>query len=184
MSDVTVRPSSSGVVLRRARPTDDDAILLSAVGARLFEEAFGAANDPADLETFLSATYSPAKQLAELGDPARTTWIAESGGEVVGYALLRRHAHAPSVSAADPAEVQRIYVARSLHGHGVADLLMHACIDEARSWEADALWLGVWERNPRAVAFYTRWGFRRVGEQRFLVGSDAQRDHVMMLSLR
>jgi len=173
-----------GATVRRADPTDDDAILLSSLGARLFQEAFGPANNADDLSAFLAATYSPAKQLAELGDPARQAWIAESGGEAVGYALLRRHARSVHVVAADPAEVQRIYVARSLHGHGVADLLMRACMDQARAWEADALWLGVWERNPRAIAFYARWGFRQVGEQRFLVGSDAQRDHVMMLSLR
>lgn len=184
MSDVAKRRSPAGAALRRAEPTESDASLLSSLGARLFEEAFGAANDPADVQTFLSTTYSPVKQLAELGDPACTAWVAESGREAVGYALLRRHAGAASVSAVDPAEVRRIYVARSLHGHGVADLLMRACIDQARAWEADALWLGVWERNPRAIAFYARWGFRRVGEQRFLVGSDAQRDHVMMLSLR
>ena len=174
----------SGVTLRRGAPTDDDARLLSTLGARLFEEAFGPANNPDDLRAFLAATYSPAKQFAELGDPLRAVWVAESDGEAIGYVLLRRHARSVSISAADPAEVQRIYVARSLHGRGVADLLMQACLDEARAWGADALWLGVWERNPRAIAFYARWGFRQVGEQRFLVGSDAQLDHVMMLSLR
>ena len=184
MSGVSERSSPAAVLLRRANPTDADASLLSFLGAKLFEEAFGAANDPDDVRSFLSATYSPARQLAELGDPGRVAWIAESGGEAVGYALVRRHASTANVSATDPTEVQRIYVARSLHGQGVADLLMRACVDHARAWEADALWLGVWERNPRAIAFYTRGGFRRVGEQRFLVGSDLQRDHVMMLSLR
>ena len=184
MSIVTEPRPPIDVTLRRAEPTNGDAILLSSLGARLFEEAFGPANNPDDLRMFLTATYSPAKQLAELGDPMRVAWIAESEADPVGYVLLRRHARSASISAADPAEVQRIYVARSLHGRGIADLLMQACLDEARAWEADALWLGVWERNPRAIAFYARWGFRQVGEQRFLVGSDAQRDHVMMLPLR
>ena len=184
VADVTGRRPPPEVTLRRAAATATDAALLASLGARLFEEAFGAANDPADVEAFLASSYSPAKQLAELGDPLRAAWIVESGGDAVGYALMRRHATAASVSATDPAELQRIYVARSLHGVGVADLLMRACVDQARAWTADALWLGVWERNPRAIAFYSRWGFRRVGEQRFLVGSDSQLDHVMLLSLR
>ena len=45
------------------------------------------------------------------------------------------------------------------------------------------LWLGVWERNPRAQAFYRKSGFADVGSQVFLVGTDAQTDRVMELIL-
>jgi hypothetical protein len=37
----------------------------------------------------------------------------------------------------------------------------------------------VWERNARAIAFYVKCGFRDVGSQPFLVGSDLQTDRVM-----
>ena len=72
---------------------------------------------------------------------------------------------------------------RSFHGRGVGEALLNACVRQAREWGCDVVWLGVWERNPRAIAFYEKWGFRRVGEQRFLVGTDSQRDHVMALRL-
>jgi GNAT superfamily N-acetyltransferase len=79
--------------------------------------------------------------------------------------------------------VQRIYADRSWHGRGVGSALLQACVEQSRAWGCDVLWLGVWERNPRGIAFYEKWGFRRVGEQRFLVGTDSQRDHVMALGL-
>ena len=41
------------------------------------------------------------------------------------------------------------------------------------------LWLGVWERNVRAQAFYRKQGFTVVGSQIFRLGSDPQRDLVM-----
>ena len=60
---------------------------------------------------------------------------------------------------------------------------MDACLATAREWEADLLWLGVWEHNPRAIAFYEKRGFRAIGAQEFLLGADRQRDLVMVLYL-
>jgi ribosomal protein S18 acetylase RimI-like enzyme len=51
--------------------------------------------------------------------------------------------------------------------------------EEGRARGHDVLWLGVWEHNARARAFYARWGFVEVGEMRFLLGSDPQRDLVL-----
>jgi GNAT superfamily N-acetyltransferase len=171
------------IVLRRATATLDDAATLATLGARLFQQAFGADNDAEDLRLFLARTFAPSVQLAELADANRVAWIAEIAGEPVGYATLRHGSRSPCVSARSPAEVQRIYADSSWLGRGVGAALMQACLAEARAASCDALWLGVWERNPRGIAFYEKWGFRRVGEQRFLVGTDSQRDHVMALTL-
>jgi diamine N-acetyltransferase len=178
-----VSEPSSGVVVRRAAATDADARLLSALAARLFADAFGAMNDPEDVRLFTATTYSPDLQLAELRDASRVAWIAESDGKAIGYAMARRGSHSPHVSARQPAELQRIYADGAWHGRGVGAALMDVCIAQSRAWACDVLWLGVWERNPRGIAFYEKWGFRRVGEQSFLVGTDSQRDHVMALNL-
>jgi ribosomal protein S18 acetylase RimI-like enzyme len=171
------------VEIRRAAATDADARLLADLGARLFTDAFGAMNEPEDLRLFLAGTYSPDRQLAELRDSARAVWIAESRAEPFGYAMLKRESRSPSVDATRPAELQRIYADGSVHGLGVGKALLDACVDQARAWRCDVLWLGVWERNARGIAFYEKWGFRRVGEHRFVVGTDSQRDHIMALRL-
>ena len=175
--------SPTGISIRRAAATDADARTLAELGARLFPEAFGVMNDPDDLREFLAKTYSPALQLAELLDSDRLAWIAEAEGRAVGYAMLRRRSTSPAVSAHSPAELQRIYADRSYHGRGVGQALLETCLERARAWGCDVVWLGAWERNPRGLAFYEKWGFRRVGEHRFLVGTDSQRDHVMALRL-
>jgi ribosomal protein S18 acetylase RimI-like enzyme len=76
-------------------------------------------------------------------------------------------------------ELKRLYVIRSWHGKGVAQALMHAAFDVARARGAKTLWLGVWERNERAVAFYGKHGFTRVGEHTFVLGSDPQTDWLL-----
>jgi ribosomal protein S18 acetylase RimI-like enzyme len=70
-------------------------------------------------------------------------------------------------------------VGQARTGQGIAQELMHACIRELEQRGADAVWLGVWEHNPRAIAFYKKSGFVEVGNQVFPLGGDLQRDIVM-----
>jgi ribosomal protein S18 acetylase RimI-like enzyme len=170
------------LLIRRA--TVGDAALLARVGAELFAAAFGAQNDPNDLKTYLATAFSPSIQHAELADADRATWIAEApDGAPAGYAMLKRGARSVAVAANHPAEIQRFYVGPPFQGHGLAQALMSVCVEQARDWGCDALWLSVWELNPRAVAFYEKSGFRKVGRQDFMVGSDRQHDHVMSRTL-
>lgn len=182
MSLAPLRRSMPDFLIRRA--TEGDAETLARVGAELFAMAFGAQNDPNDLRAYLAKAFSPAVQRAELADVDRVTLIAESSDPgPAGYAMLRRGARSEAVAASHPAEVQRFYVAPAFQGRGLAQDLMSACVEQATEWGCDTLWLGVWELNPRAIAFYEKCGFRKVGRQHFMVGSDRQHDHVMARTL-
>jgi ribosomal protein S18 acetylase RimI-like enzyme len=174
--------AAAGIVLRVA--TTADAALLTAFGRRLFEETFAPHNTPEDMAAYLAEAFGEAKQRAELLEPGATWWIAEdASGEPAGYVRLRMGAMHPHVQADRPAEVSRLYADRAHHGRGVGATLLARCITEARRRGADVLWLGVWEHNVRAIAFYEKNGFRVVGEQAFRLGRDVQRDLVMQLQL-
>lgn len=183
MTDAPSHPrASAGIVLRVATPSD--APLLTALGRRLFEDTFAPHNTPEDMAIYLAEAFGEAKQRAELLEPGATWWIAEdASGEPAGYVRLRMGAGHPGVQANRPAEVSRLYADRAHHGRGVGAALLARCIAEARRQGADVLWLGVWEHNVRAIAFYEKTGFRTVGEQAFTLGRDVQRDLVMGLSL-
>jgi ribosomal protein S18 acetylase RimI-like enzyme len=60
---------------------------------------------------------------------------------------------------------------------------MAAALGAARELGARTVWLGVWERNPRGIAFYEKCGFRHLGAADFWVGSDRQNDRIMVLDL-
>jgi len=168
--------------LRKASPKD--ATLLSRLAATLFAQTFAESNTPQDMATYLDQTFRVELQEAELADPACVTWLAEDArGNAVGYAMLWQGSRIESVQAKHPAEIQRIYADRSMHGRGVGAALMRACVDQARAWGCDVLWLAVWEKNARAIAFYEKMGFRRVGATTFQLGSDRQRDDVMARTL-
>lgn len=168
--------------LRRATPSD--ARLLAELAARLFEATYDKDNDPEDIRSYLAGAFSEDLQYAELADPDGVTWIALGPmDQPIGYAAMRRGTRTDDIAAARPAEVQRIYADHAWHGHGIGAALMAACVEQARAWQCDVLWLAVWERNPRAIAFYEKTGFRKVGRQTFMLGSDLQCDHVMARSI-
>ena len=164
-------------IIRRARL--DDAAPLAQLAERTFREAFAVLNTPEDMALHCERSYGESIQAAEIADPDKVTLVCEHEGRLLGYAQLRWGPAASGVVAARPGEIQRLYVARECHGKGVAADLMNASIDEMRRRRVDVIWLGVWERNPRAIAFYRKFGFVPVGEHVFQLGSDPQRDIVM-----
>jgi ribosomal protein S18 acetylase RimI-like enzyme len=169
---------------RIRRATTDDAGMLAALAARLFEDAFGPDNDPEDMRAYLAGSFSEEKQRQEIEDRDRVVFIAlGSSDQAIGYAIMRRGTRGAGITGERPAEVQRIYSERAWHGRGVGAALMQACVEQARVWGCDVLWLAVWERNPRALAFYEKSGFRKVGRQTFILGKDLQHDDVMLLPL-
>ncbi|SEU29546.1 GNAT family N-acetyltransferase, partial [Stigmatella erecta] len=97
--------------------------------------------------------------------------------------LLRDGAREQGVQAERPLHLSRLYVDRPFLGAKVGAALMLRCLEEGLARRHDVLWLGVWERNARARAFYSRWGFTEVGEMHFLLGSDLQRDIVLARAL-
>ena len=98
---------------------------------------------------------------------------------MVGFAQLRWGEPPGCVVASAPGEIQRLYVVREFHGKGVAQELMRASIEEMINRGSDVAWLGVWERNTKAIAFYAKCGFHEVGEHTFQLGGDPQRDIIM-----
>lgn len=165
--------------LRIRRGTVDDAEMLSELGARTFSETFAIDNTAEDMVEYLAASFNVAQQTTELEDPATTFLIAEVDGRAGGYAMLHDGEPEKGVAGANPVELVRLYVSREWLGRGLGQQLMRACLDEARQAGHETIWLGVWERNERAQAFYRKWNFRPVGEHMFQLGADLQRDILM-----
>lgn len=165
------------VPVRRA--TAGDAEALAVLATQTFRDTFAEDNRPADMEAYVGRAFAPARVAAELADGASTFLVAGSGGALAGYAKLRSGTSGPGVVGPHPVELERLYVDRAALGQGVGAALMQACLDAAAAAGYRTLWLGVWERNARALAFYERWGFAAVGEHTFQLGADAQRDLVL-----
>ena len=160
-----------------------DAERLAAFAARTFTDTYAAHNTPEDMRDYLARAFGVEQQSKELADPAMLTVIGEADGELVGYAQLKRGKGPAIVSSERAVEIYRFYVDRPAHGTGVAQRLMAAALEAAKDLGGEVAWLGVWERNPRAIAFYMKSGFRDVGTQIFQLGSDRQTDRVLVVPI-
>ena len=157
-----------------------DAIALAKLAETTFRETFGSLNHHEDMELHCRKSYGEAIQAAEIEARDRTTIVSEAEGELVGFGQLDWGTPPACIALAGVAEIQRLYVERRWHGRGVAQGLMESLIGAAAHHGASAIWLGVWERNSRALAFYQKSGFVEVGVHSFLLGKDPQRDLVLI----
>jgi ribosomal protein S18 acetylase RimI-like enzyme len=169
------------VAIRRASP--DDAPALARLAEFTFRDTFTSANDSADMDLHCSRNFGAEIQLREIENPTLVTILGEEDGELVAFAQVRFNSPIECVSAKRPSELYRLYVTNRWHGLGIAYELMKEVLATVRLAASDRIWLGVWERNARALAFYRKFGFEVVGNHAFQLGNDPQRDLVMALEV-
>ncbi|MET0393246.1 MAG: GNAT family N-acetyltransferase, partial [Chitinophagaceae bacterium] len=169
--------SDASVTIRVA--TAEDAALIAEMSQRTFYDTFAAANTTANMDKFLSEQFSIAMLVAEVSEPGNLFLLAECEGRPAGYARLREDNNPPELAGLPTLEIARIYAVKEMIGQGVGKALMQAAIDIARSGSKQVIWLGVWEKNETAIAFYTRWGFEKFGEHPFILGDDVQTDWLL-----
>jgi diamine N-acetyltransferase len=158
-----------------------DAELVADLSRDTFYESFAADNTAENMEIFLSKQFTREGLIAEMGRTDLIFFLVCFEDEVIGYVKLRScrlpDSNDPSI------EIARIYLKKEWIGKGAGKLLMDVSVDHAVKQNAKWLWLGVWEKNPRAIDFYTKSGFVKFGETDFFLGNDKQTDWLMKKQL-
>jgi diamine N-acetyltransferase len=159
-----------------------DAPALAEMGRRCFVETFGTHFPADDMALHLERMFGPEALPAEYQDPALRIRMAEEDGEIAAYLKLTpMHLSVPHEPEA--VELKQLYVLAPWQGAGVAAALMDWAVETLRADGVPALYLSVWERGDRAIAFYRRQGFEIVGEAPFRLGSRTYQDPIMRLAL-
>jgi len=160
-----------------------DAALIADMSRRTFYDAFAAQNTPEDIAQYMDTQFSRESLMAEVGSPGNIFLLAYLGDAPVGYMRLLEHEPPPEMEQEPAIEIVRIYSEQPAIGKGVGKALMQYALDLARKIGKNWIWLGVWEHNHRAIAFYTKWGFEKFGDHPFILGSDTQTDWWMKKKL-
>ena len=167
-----------------ADATAADGPEVDAMARESWVATFGHASSADDLALYVAGAYGPTgRLLRDLADPAYRFRVAREDGRVAGYAKIGPYALGEGLAPEDTVQLYQLYVLPAWQGAGVSRALMDWAVHAARSGGAPAIALSVWEENPRALAFYRRYGFREVGEYAFMTGNQADRDLVMRLDL-
>lgn len=148
-----------------------------------FIETFLADNTPENIKTFLETNFNRSTLLQELTSSDSLWYLAESQDRAVAYMKLNLEPEQTEPGHPDSLEIQRIYVLSDYKRKHIGNALIQKAIEVGRERNLAYIWLGVWEHNTRALAFYEKLGFKRFATHRFILGTDVQLDHLMKLPL-
>jgi len=144
---------------------------------------------PTDLAAYIDAELTSARFAAHIADPNIVVLLAEASGlevsppaprRLVAYMVVARRSLHPAIDAPAPAELRKLYLHPAAHGTGLSSALVHCALSILNAEGPRPIWLSAFSENSRAIAFYKKWGFEIVGEQIFIVGSDHQKDVLML----
>ena len=163
--------------LRRVGP--DEAALLQTIGRTTFEETFSEHNTEENMKSYLDERFSESRLAAELACTDSEFYFATLGNRVIGYLKVNFGTAQTELHDEPALEIERIYVLKACHGQNVGQVLIDKALQIARERSVDFVWLGVWEKNTRAIRFYTKNGFEVFGRHVFRLGNEEQTDLMM-----
>lgn len=161
----------------------EDAAMLAKIGAKTFYDAYIEDINADDLQTFVNETFSTEIQLKELTDTNSIFLIVEVDNNIAGYAKLTINAINEYIKGTRTLEVSRIYLLQGYIGRGIGKELMARAAQEAKERDCDSIWLGVWDKNQKAISFYEKIGFRKMGTHPFEFGDEKHNDLIMEMSM-
>ena len=135
------------------------------------------------MDKFLREQFTKGRLMLEVGSPENSFLLAYFDEKVAGYIKLREGKQPIELIGTASLELARLYVVKDFIGKRIGAALMQKAIAVAKEKSKHILWLGVWEKNQRAIDFYHRFGFTKFGECDFLLGNDVQRDWLMKKEL-
>lgn len=163
--------------------TLNDIEQLQKISRQTFFETFSTVNTEENMAKYLEEELSLEKLSIELNNKDSAFYFAIFDNHIIGYLKLNFGASQTELKDSKALEIERIYVLKEFHGKSVGQLLYEKAIQVAHQINANYVWLGVWEENPRAISFYKKNGFVEFDKHIFKLGDDEQTDIMMKLYL-
>lgn len=170
------------IQIRKATLSDVDR--LCEISRTTFHETFSADNSEANMKKYFDNSFSEASLSLELNNPDSRFYFAVAGTQIIGYVKINSGPAQTELQNENAVELERIYVAKEFQGRKIGQLLLEKALQIAQQRNADFVWLGVWEKNHRAIRFYQKNGFVAFDKHIFVLGDDHQTDILMKRNLK
>ncbi|MFT4761588.1 MAG: ribosomal protein S18 acetylase RimI-like enzyme [Saprospiraceae bacterium] len=158
---------------------NSDILLLLDLARSTFINSYAHLNDPKSFNDYVTANFNLTKITTEFNHPESAFFFAKKDREICGYLKLNWEAAQTDYPVKNGVEIERIYVLQAFQGQKIGKLMVEETIQFSKSKNLEWLWLGVWERNPKAIGFYEKMGFEAFGEHVFVLGEEQQTDVLM-----
>ena len=160
-----------------------DLTQLTQFALKTFKDTFEKDNDPKDFKAYIEKAITEEKLGQEMTHKGSSFYFLELEGQIIGYIKLNLTPFQSDINDPKSLELERAYVDLNYHGLGYGKMLFDFIIEQAKSHQIEYIWLGVWERNAKAIAFYKQLGFYKFSEHPFKLGTAQQKDHLMRYDL-
>ena len=151
----------------------EDAPFIALLGRTTFTETFGHFfRDQQDLIDYYNVTFSVQKIEAGIEKPNNVFWIAFVNRLPVGYAKLKLHSNSEFVESKDVCQLQKIYVLKDFLSMKIGFRLQDLLLKKAKELNFNNVWLSVLHSNERAINFYRKGGFEKIGNHDFQIGKE------------
>ena len=149
-----------------------------------FHDTFSESNTSSNLNAYMDKAFQIDKLKTELSNPHSTFYFLYTENEIAGYLKLNEWEAQTDINDLKSIEVERIYLLKDFQGKGLGKALMDNAVEVAKGFNKDYIWLGVWEKNEKAIAFYKRNGFYIIDQHSFFMGDEEQTDYLMRKDLK
>ena len=168
MSDLTIR-----------KATLVDINQIQEIGKTTFTETFLENNSVENMNSYLEKSFHLEKLTAEISNPNSQFYLAILENQTIGYLKVNFGLAQTEIKDLKALEIERIYVLKAYYGKHIGQQLFEKAIKIAKKEDFEYLWLGVWEKNPRAIQFYKKNGLKVFDNHIFKIGDDEQTDFLM-----
>ncbi|MEN1986779.1 GNAT family N-acetyltransferase [Paenibacillus hubeiensis] len=161
----------------------NDVQLLQELSIQTFNETFKDQNSPENMKAYLDKAFNLKQLEKEMANDSSDFYFIYFNEELAGYMKMNTSDAQTENMGNDSLEVERIYIKRDFQKHGLGKYLLNQAIEIARKQDKRKIWLGVWEKNENAIAFYEKMGFIQTGAHAFYMGDEEQTDLIMTKNL-
>lgn len=159
--------------------------LLREISIETFTDTFIHQNSPENINAYLERAFNLNQLEKELSNISSQFFLVYFNKEAAGYLKVNTHdAQSEEMGGDDTFEIERIYIKNKFQKHGLGKYLLKKAMENALELNKKKIWLGVWEKNENAIAFYIKMGFVQTGVHSFYMGDEEQIDFIMTKTIK
>jgi ribosomal protein S18 acetylase RimI-like enzyme len=168
-------------MIRKAQERDLSG--LAAVSIEVFLHTYLRDGVSPQLADYVLSEFTARRFRNAIDDSKMAIWVSENGIGIDGFVTVCSIA-TPPLADCSTLEIMTLYV-RPRHqsgGRGVA--LLQRALEHCSRIGGESAWLKVNVENDRAIDFYLRHGFNKIGSTYFRIADQAYENYVMKIDLR
>lgn len=163
--------------------TVKDLQTLQEISIETFNDTFKDQNSSENMIGYLEKAFHLKQLESEVSNTSSQFFFVYVNNEVAGYLKVNTDDAQSEEMGDQSLEIERIYIKKDFQKYGLGKCLLNKAQEIAIECNKKNIWLGVWEKNDNAIAFYKKMGFVQTGTHAFYMGDEEQTDFIMTKTL-